>query len=214
MTMPASDDGRRPAPPRRSGPGYTRFVALMKVFLPTLAAALVLTVVMWSGGPAEDAGFRLGFADSGGGLPTSVEMLSPRYVGRDGEGRTYLVTAERARPVDADVRRIGLTSPQADLSLPEGRWLTVMAGYGLFRQAESSLRLEQGVNVFTDAGYEMTTAAVEVDLAGGSARTDVPVSGQGPVGRLEAERMRIEERGRRLLFDGHVHVTLYPGARG
>jgi len=209
---------RVPLEPRRREqarrrPRYTRFVTLMKIFLPTLAAALLLAVFMWPGHSARTDGFRLSFSELGAAGGT-IEMLNPRYVGLDATGRNYYVTAERAQPAAADRRLVELTAPQADLTEPDGRWFSVGAKRGSFRQQTSELTLEDGFSVFTDLGYELSGERAHVDLAAGRAQSDRPVEMQGPLGTLRADRMRVEDKGARLLFEGAVHLNVYPGAKG
>lgn len=221
MAEVATDHRVRPrraegAPLRRPGPPtiavskrHTRFVGMMKLVLPAIAAALIGIVLVWPGVFDRGRPLRLSFTDLQSGPADALAMIHPRYQGTDAEGQPFTITAETAVQDPDDLRRITLNSLQADMTLGNGTWLSLMAEGGLYHQGQETLRLTGSVSVYSDLGYEFHAEDVAVDLARGTARTDSPVSGHGPFGELKADRMRIADRGRHLFFDDNVVVTLH-----
>lgn len=194
-------------------PAYSRFVGLMKWGLPALAALLVLLVLAWPGMLKRNEGFQLSFSGLRGLGEEQLTMLNPRFVGVDRKNQPFEVTAESANQDPADSRRVTLERVQADITLTDGSWLSLIAASGLYQQVEQALTLEGPVSIHSDSGYELHLNRVEAALADGSAWSDSGVEGQGPFGQLRADRMRIENQGERLYFEGRVRLTVLPGAK-
>ena len=200
-------------PTRRAGTGqprrYSRFVGLMKYGLPAVAAALIGAVIAWPTAYDRVNEFRLSYAlsaaDSG-----QPGMLNARYVSVDKADRPFVVTADSAvlDPVDAD--RVKLTALQADMTLNDDSWITLLAEQGEYDRERKILILSDEVDVFSDHGYEFHAKSTRVLLDSGTAISDLPVHGQGPLGTVRADRFRAYDRGQRLSFEGAVHVIVYP----
>jgi len=203
---------RRPGPPTIAvSKRHTRFVGMMKLVLPAIAAALIAIVLVWPGAIDRGKSLPLSFAAPQSGPADALAMVNPRYLGTDSNGLPFMITAATAVQDPGDLRRITLTDLQADMTLSGGTWLSLMAQGGLYHQGHKTLQLAGPVSVYSDRGYEFHAGDVAVDLDKGSASSDSAVSGQGPFGEFRADRMRILKRGRHLLFDDNVVVTLHPG---
>jgi len=203
------DPDRRRA---RASPRYSRFVGMMKLLLPLLALGLVVAVVIWPNEFRQAAGFHLAYVASTDGSAAELAMLRPRYLGTDARNRPFVVTADRATQDPNDQRLITLVRLQADMAMSDGRWFTVMADKGIYHQQHEFLRLEGAINLFSDQGYEFNAQVFDVDMRAGEAVSNQPVHGQGPFGTLRADRLEVEDFGRRLLFRGNVRMRI--AARG
>ncbi|MBT4042007.1 MAG: LPS export ABC transporter periplasmic protein LptC [Rhodospirillaceae bacterium] len=192
---------------------YSRFVGMMKLLLPVLALGLVVAVVIWPNEFSETTGFHLSYAapEEGGGA--ELAMLRPRYLGTDARNRPFLVTADRAVQDPNDQRLITLDRLQADMSMANGEWFTILADTGIYHQQRQYLQLQGAINLFSDQGYEFNAQAIEIDLSNGRATTDQPVRGQGPFGTLRADHMVVEDYGQRLFFKGNVKMHLMTRSR-
>lgn len=193
---------------------YSRFVGMMKVFLPALAATLVIVVIAWPGAFDQDDGFHLSFSQMQADGADRLSMLNPRYYGTDKENRPFTVTAKEAVQDADDNRQVTLSDLQADMTMNDGTWISMMANQGVYHQSTMILQLTGQISIFSDQGYEFHASVADVDFSDGSARSTAPVNGHGPFGSLRADRMRIEERGQRMLFEGNVKMTLNPQAQG
>ncbi|MDP6704932.1 MAG: hypothetical protein QF893_01205 [Alphaproteobacteria bacterium] len=189
---------------------HSRFVGAMKLLLPAAAAALIVAVLAWPGAFDGDGSLDFSFAAFRSGEDEALAMLRPRYLGTDAEGRPFTITADTATQDPADLRRVTLVDMQADMTMTDGSWITLLARGGVFHQGRKTLSLDGPVSVHSDLGYEFHTGDLAVDLAAGAVEARSPVSGQGPLGRLSADAMTIEEQGARLHFRDNVSVTLYP----
>ena len=193
----------------RASPSYSRFVGMMKLLLPLLAFGLAVAVVIWPNEFRQETGFHLTYVSGADGGAAELTMLRPRYLGTDAHDRPFVVTADRATQDPQDQRLITLVNLQADMSMTDSRWFTVMANKGIYHQQRNYLRLQGAINLFSDQGYEFNAQVAEIDLRLGKAVSNRPVQGQGPFGTLRADRLKVEDFGQRLLFSGNVkmHIT-------
>lgn len=196
-----------------SRPTYSRFVGTAKWALGALALLLVVLVLAWPGVLKRKEGFQLSFSGLRGLGEEQLTMLNPRFLGVDKKGQPFVVTARSANQDPADPRLVTLDELQADITLSDGSWLSMIAASGLYRQAEQTLSLEGPISIHSDTGYELHLKQAEAALAAGGAWSDSGVEGQGPFGHVTADRMRIEDQGRIIRFEGRVRLTMYPGAK-
>lgn len=192
----------------------SRFVRLMRVFLPLSAVALVATVVAWPGPDSGGQRFQLSFSSEDGGAPPLPGMTRARYVGSDENDQPFVITADRALQSPDNPETVALENLQADITLESGTWLALTAASGLYHRDLSLLWLDGPVTLFSDNGFEFHAASAEIDLARGTVRSDQPVRGQGPLGLIDAQSFRIVKGDNRLFFTGDVKLVVYPDAPG
>ncbi len=203
FTPPVAKVGRR----------YSRFVSLMKVALPVAALALIAAVVAWPGGDTSRPGaLPISFANIKID-PTGLTMQSPRFVGVDKQGQAYTVTAVEAIQDKADAERVDLTSPEADISVKSGGWFHLQATTGIIRPKLNTIDLNGVVELYSGDGWEAHGSAVSANMDEGTARSDLPVTGQGPAGTISADRFEAWDGGNRIRFMGNVRMTVMPSAR-
>jgi len=204
---------------RRLGPGYSRFVGMMKVLLPVGAVVLIALVVVWPYLQATDGRFRIGFASLVATQAERPNIVNPRLVGTDEKDQPFSITADLAK--DFYLRKdfwgntatpVELEMPKADITLKDGTWLVLTANTGLLTPNTKMLELSGAVNLFHDSGYELRTTHAMVDLASGGAVSDRPVEGQGPFGTVNAEGLRLTDKGKDIVFTGKARLVLYPDA--
>lgn len=199
-----------PVVPRRASVAYTRFVYAMKLVLPAVAVVLVILVVAWPQLTREDKSFRIGIADVDVATGEEPSMVNARYTGTDDKKQPYTITADLARNLDAQGRRVLLDAPKADILLEDGTWLIMSAAEGIYQKNDETLDLTGRVTLFHDSGYEFRTERATIDLNLGEARGDMPVQGQGPFGDLTADGFVVRDQGRTLAFTGNARAVLYP----
>jgi lipopolysaccharide export system protein LptC len=187
---------------------YSRFVGLMKMALPAIAAALLGLIFVWPKVAPRDEAFQLAFANFN---PKAIDMLSmtkPRYFGTDEKNLPYTVTADTATQVDPQTQAVALENPVADLTRKDGSSLVINSDVGFFRQKDGTLDLMGHVDLFQDSGYEMHTDSARIETGPGNATGDEPTRGHGPSGTIEGEGFRLWERGKTILFTGKSKAVL------
>jgi lipopolysaccharide export system protein LptC len=196
--------------PVQTSRSYSRFVALMRVGLPVVAAAIITIVIAWPQLSEAPKGFRLGISEVAPGDSGDQRIVNANFTGTGSEGRPYTITADSAWQAQKSPDSIQLAFPKADLTLNTGAWLAMSAETGVFDRQSQLLDLEGAVNLFHDIGYELHTPSAHIDLVNGSAQGDDPVQGQGPGGTMTSKGFRIMDRGQRIMFTGKSRLVLYP----
>jgi lipopolysaccharide export system protein LptC len=206
---PLAGVGRRPRV-RRHTVGYSRFVVLMKLLLPTVAVLLVGLIAVWPYLQTSDVRFRIGFAALKAREARDPAMVNPRYVGTDKSRQPFSVTADLAKNLMSGNADVELEMPKADITLEDGTWLVLTAETGVYSRSSGTLDLVGAVNLFHDSGYEIRTDRALIVLSKGIAVGTVPVVGQGPFGSLSAEGFRLEDKGKLITFTGKAKLVFFP----
>lgn len=214
--------GPAAAPPHRrpriirSGPlaRYSRFVGVMKVLLPGLAAVLLGLVAAWPKLTQDADRFQISYARLSPKEVETLSMVNARYFGVDASNRPFAVTADQAAQARGTTDVVNLTLPKADFTSSSGANVFVDAQRGVYNQTTRMLELEGGVNLFHDTGYELHTDRAVVDLGRNAARSDSPVQGHGPQGRIQAEGFEIRDRGQEVVFTGKAALRLRAVTKG
>ena len=199
---------------RRFGARYSRFVGTMKVLLPLTAAAIAGLILAWPGVHDEPQEIALTFAETNSTDAETPGMANARYVGTDANNRPFLVTADEALQDPGKPDLVDLVALQADMTLDNGVWMSIMASSGQYDRAQQTLQLAGPVNIFSDAGYEFHTESARIDLQNNIAESDQPVRGHGPFGTLSADSFRVIDQGQRLLFRKNVRMIIRPFGDG
>lgn len=193
---------------------YSRFVGIMKLVLPLSAAALVGLVIAWPDADPGQSALGLTFARVDVGEQSEVGMARVRFVGTDKHNRPFVITAGRVVPRSGDNQHLVLHELQADMTLDNGRWLTLIARDGIYHRELETLQLEGAVDIYSDEGLELHTNSAFVDFASGIMRGESPIRGQGPVGMLDAQAFELFDNGQRIVFSGGVKLTLRSAGNG
>ena len=205
---------RGPGPPRLSGRNsYSLFVGFMKMFLPALAAGLILLLIAWPRLKPFDDRYRIRVTDFSLEQADNLSMINARFQGLDENNQPFNITADMATRTSGQQDTIELVLPKADILLQDGTWLALTASAGRYRRDSNILDLSGQVNLFHDRGLELRTETARIDLKAGEASGSEPVEGQGPFGLLNAEGFRLFDRGMRIVFTGKSRLVVNAGAK-
>lgn len=224
MTVGPDIAGAAPATDRPFGPGstlqrrtrtswpierYSRFVAWMKLALPSAAVALLLLVAVWPRiQSAVERLHKLPHIDLS--QARDLRMVNLHYTGKDRRDRPFTVTADAARQRPEVDDLVELEGPKADMTTESDSWLALTAYSGIYRPQAQLLDLFGNVELFQDKGNAFKTDTAHVDMAKGSAEGGDPIEGHGPFGTIDAEGFRIENNGAIIIFTGKAHLLLMP----
>ncbi|NVJ97336.1 MAG: LPS export ABC transporter periplasmic protein LptC [Alphaproteobacteria bacterium] len=192
-----------------SSPHWDRFIALMRVVLPSLALVLGAVTLLWPILNETEVSFTLS-KDEVAKSDGIIRMTSLSYVGTDAVDRQFRVEAASGQQEDPNAPRVRLTDIRAEMELEPGNPATVTARTGIYRMKESSLSLVGGVHVNTKNGFRLDMAGAEIDLKNHVATGQGTINGQSDLGRLEAGRMEVLVDKREGLFDGGVRLQIEP----
>ena len=194
--------------------GYSNFVGFMRYALPLGALLLLGLVIVWPLATGREEGFRITFSDAPD-LDGSLRMVNARYIGVDNRNQPYTVTAAEANQPAANSPLLTLEEISADVftDAGAGQWIALTAREGLYERDARQLDLAGDVSIFSDQGHEFHTDRAHVDLAARTADGDAPLSGQGPLGLLEAGNFFLDDNAQSMFFGGGVKMTIFPSGR-
>ncbi len=190
----------------------SRAVRIAALLLPVAALALLSTMFLLANRVNPDDAIPFAAVDVSE-RARDRQLTRPRFAGVSSRGTPFALTAERARPDAADPRRMSAQAPRLVLGTGEADRATVAAEAGEVDTGARTIALAGDVRIDTATGYALRTAAMEGTL--GRLRVVAPgeVRGTGPLGRLRAGAMRIDEDAAgavRLVFTGGVDLLYLP----
>ena len=194
---------------RQHGPRAKRWwISLLKLFLLSLSAALILLMLFWpvlnstdESGPSEPLESFL--KESLGQLLVKEARINLT----DTDGRPYMVTAKEIIQNAEQDNLYDLSHPVADLITPDFKWGVVEAKAGAFDQLNNSLRLTGDVTFDHADGYQLLTDDLHIDFKAGHAESTSPTFGEGAIGQFTSDGFLIEERGQVLRLKGKSQVV-------
>lgn len=198
---------------RHSGPLYSRIVRFLRLALPLIAVGIVGILFAWPSieKTAEPIAKQSLISQTIG----KNELVRPRFESEDSKKQPFTITAKRAVQSSNDPEIIFLEEPAADITLSSGAWIAVQARRGAYRQHDEKLLLENDVKLFHDAGYQMETKKLMMNLKNRTAWSRTPVYGQGPAGTLNAANgLTAETETEILVFHGPVKLVLNRKIKG
>lgn len=189
------------------GSAYDKFVALVKIVLPLAALALLLTIVIWPLTSGQEFSFLL----SKDRVATSRERLRMAravYRGTDSKGQPFVITATSAVQRTSDEPVVELRGLTAKLQMEDGP-ATVVADMGRYDLETDRLDIVGPVRLDSEAGYDLVTRDVTVDLTTRTAESGGPVTGNLPLGNFRAGRLQTSINDRRVILDrgAHLHIV-------
>jgi lipopolysaccharide export system protein LptC len=186
---------------------YTQFVGVMKRALPTAAFAVVAAVLAFFFVARQPNKVSMTY-ERLDAIKNDLTMIKPHLTGADAKGHPFTITAETAIQDIKNPKRAKLRKVEADLTLEDNGWLNVNAAGGLVDMLAGSLLLNGGIDVYSDSGYTFHSQAAWVDLKKSVVWSNNPVSGQGPMGTVKADRFHYDRGAHQLTLEGDVHMTI------
>ncbi len=186
---------------------YTKFVFVSKYSLLVLSCLAILTIIIIPVVNADKEGLRLAFQNVREKAESLPVMENPKFQGVDDENQPYTITASSA--VQQDQETVELANLQADIFMEDNSWVNVSAKRGILKTEQKSLRLLGDVYLFQDEGYQFTTELAYIDMEAHKVLGDQPVSGQGPMGTIDANGFIIEQKEQSITFIGNVKMVIF-----
>ncbi len=179
---------------------YTRFVSLIKIVFLATASALVLLVVAWSFSVPSDEKITISLSNSKPINNINEGLTNGRFIGKDKNNQTYIITADYAEPINGNPREIALQTLQADITLDDGTWITLKAPEGVLNRNQNELLLGDSVYIYADNRFEVFTNLVKIDLSNSIITSDSKINMQSSYGNLEANSFNFNNNINNLQF--------------
>lgn len=184
---------------------------VLKIGLPLIAAATAGAVILFSGGGYDDRvtfdGVEIDQLEDG------LKLTNPRFTGATAKGEPFVVSAEWALPDGPRPRRVDLSKVKGEVTLAGGRVVTASALTGVLEPRANVVTLAGDVAVETSDGYRLTAGMARLVADEDRLTAEGGVVATGPMGRIEAERMRVERNGASgpgdyIWFENRVKVRI------
>jgi lipopolysaccharide export system protein LptC len=180
----------------------SRIVRALRLLLP-LAIGLVLLTMLVFVVHATILGGKAKPIDAG----APIQLINPRFVGRDNQGRAFVLTAKTATRDDKDYQKVRLDTPMLILDEEGENPVRISAQAGTYREDARVLNLEGGVKL-NGGDINFSTASSVFNTATGELAGDGEITGAGVLGEIIAKSYGVYDKGNRMVFKGGVHTRI------
>jgi lipopolysaccharide export system protein LptC len=139
---------------------------------------------------------------------TKITMEAPKLTGFTRDNRAYNVTAEAAAQDFTNPSVVELTGIRANIEMQNKGSIDLSAIAGVYNTKSELLTLTQHIILISSDGYEGHLTEATADVRKGSIVSEKPVEMFLPNGKLNANRMEVENNGELLRFGGGVVLNL------
>lgn len=188
------------------GSRHEQVMGVLKWLLPSLAAILLATIVIWPLSSVREFSFLL--------AKDRVEMATERlrvdrasYRGETARGEAFLIEADKAVQKSSAVPEVQLSQLAARLESTEGLTL-VTAPSGTYFIDKDRLRVAGPIALDSQAGYTVQTGSVDIDLNERTLASREAVTGDIPIGTFRADTLSADLQGRVLILQGRAHLRI------
>ncbi|MBB4659351.1 LPS export ABC transporter periplasmic protein LptC [Parvularcula dongshanensis] len=191
---------------------HSRLVRNLRLVVPALAAALVVTYALSATPPEVDREFLRQFSDIEASS-TEMRLDKPRYVGEDLEGNPFEVSAQAARRNPNTPDLIRLDNPEALRNAGTGDQIHLRAANGALDTQGKTVDLDTDVTLVQGIGgraFELQTDKARIDLEGRTVTSGAPVKGRSQSGDVEADSLTVYEDEGRAVLEGNVRLHFDP----
>lgn len=184
--------------------GWRRQSGRIRFMRKALPATMGLLLLMMAGWVATRAILSAINAASGAG--GAIHMTDARFHGRDDEGKPFVIASREAVRDGLDVNKITLTGPNFELASDPGIAPRRMHGdHGVYFDDRKLLYMDGHV-VFEDGkGARFASDHATLKLDEGSVSGNSAVTGDSPLGHIDASSYSVDQHGDHVVFVGNVH---------
>lgn len=189
---------------------HSRLVFLLKIALPLMSLAILSTLFLLARTPAPDGAGAFPGTDLTD-LAERPRLARPEFSGVTRDGASLTVTADEAEPgTGVSTGETTARNVNARYQRDGGFMLTVTSRTGVFHPAADAITFEGGATVEASSGYRLTSERLTAAMNSTRIESDVPVTVDGPAGRIEAGSMVLTGSGG---AGGHDVVVFKGGVR-
>lgn len=141
-----------------------------------------------------------------------IVMEKPAVSGRNNEGISYTMLAERALQDIENPDLITLQTIKASVPVSRDVLASVTAIEALYNRAKDGLKMTAPFSINLNSGIRAEFQSADLDVKAGRMETLHPVSISTKSGSILAESMKMTDKGRTILFRGKVKVSIEAAA--
>ncbi len=192
------------------GSSHDRLVRIARIFLPSAVGVLIVFLALAPLDKEGDVSFILD-KNQVDNAPERMRVEEARYVGQDNQGHPFLIVANQAIQRSSDEPIIDIRGMLARFSLAQGP-STITANQGRYDIAGQTVFIHGPVEVTGPDQYRLATRDVTVNLKERTLVGDGGVTGEMPLGRFQADRLRADLGERTVVLEGGARLIIVQGA--
>ncbi|WP_304170174.1 LPS export ABC transporter periplasmic protein LptC [Phenylobacterium aquaticum] len=181
---------------------HSRLIRRMRVALPVAIGVILLAMVGF-----VIQGSIVGARAKPSDADAPIQLVKPRFVGRDNKGRAFVLTAKTATRDEKDYQRVLLDTPELILDEEGTNPTHVTARSGVYREDAKMLNLDGGVKL-NGGDVNFSTASSIFNTATGELEGKGVIQGAGALGEIIAKSYGVYDKGERMVFKGGVHTRV------
>lgn len=189
---------------------HSRRVRRLKVLLPIAALLISLAFIAVS---VVRAYLPENIAVGGVKIENGkIVMEKPAVSGRNNEGISYTMLAERALQDIKNPDLITLQTIKASVPVSKDVLASVIAIEALYNRAKDDLKMTEPFSINLNSGIRAEFQSADLDVKAGRMETTKPVSINTKSASILAQSMKMTDKGRTILFRGKVKVSIEAAA--
>lgn len=197
---------------------YSRFIGWAKIILPLIGLAILSSLFLFSKSYVPQTGTEL-FDGNITDFASTERITGPRFAGMSPSGVAIDLSAAEAHPRAGNAGTFDATVLVANVELPNGETLNIIAEYGYVDSSTMTAALAGGIELKTSNGYTAKTAGMTFALDRLDIRSLGAITSSGPLGEITAGEMvlALEEpetggiaQGYVLMFKNGVKLVYSP----
>ncbi len=194
---------------------HSRLVFWLKVTLPIVALAILSTLFLFARRIDFEGSLPYAEVDINA-LANDPRLSAPEFSGVTSDGAAVRVAATAARPGATEGDPLTAEDVVAIYETAPGQLISVRANVGRLDVGGSLLHLEGDVMVRTSDGYDLRSDQMLGALDATELSAGGNVTGTAPLGKINAETLRIVGRSgdQRMVFKGGVRLIYTPQTEG
>lgn len=156
--------------------GYSRFVFLLKLFLPSVAFLIFGTIIIYPNlkESVEEISFDIPEVDIKN--PKSLEIKNAEFLGTTKNNEPYSILIKNTVEIAENRGEIKLDNITAAIELKGQKWLSFSANRVFYNSKEKELMLKGNITLYDSRGYIFETEELAVFLDDEMYQSDSPVS--------------------------------------
>lgn len=205
-----ADTGASPADAYTLAARHSARVRRLKIILPIIAGVIALIFAAVS--------FVRAFLPVNLQLDTAtiedgkIVMQNPAISGRNKQGISYSMKAQRALQDIAHPDIITLQTIRAEMPMKDSLMATVDAANGIYDRGANTLDMNAPFTISVNNGINADFQSAYLDINAGEMETKKPVAISMKGGSIIAQTLRMTDKGRIVTFEGMVRVNVEPTA--
>jgi lipopolysaccharide export system protein LptC len=188
---------------------HSRLVRILRVAVPAVVGVLLVAVFLVSYFNPLRVLSRLpinvgDLVVSG----TKITMEHPHLSGFTRDARAYELSADAAAQDMTKPDFVELRNIRAKLQMQDKSTVEMNAAQGVYNSKGEMLQLDRNIDIASSTGYAGHLTEATVDMRNGNVVSEKPVEVKLLQGMLNSNRLRIQNSGDLVVFDGGVKMVL------